>query len=461
MKKFFLISAILLGGACSSFGQETLTLRTACELALKNSVKLESLKSKIQSSRMILHERWRDFLPYLTVQYTKSDDVAVREQDMHSQSLMCTVNYDIFTNGRSFIAYSIAQIESMLTIEEYSIEKNRIILSTKQAYYDVQKKKKSIEIYTMLLKSLQLQKKIITTQHQLGMATVLEQIQVDGKIAEAQYNIISAQNQFNNSLNDFKTSLGLTHSSIIIPEETHNELTDITMPSKENLISIALQNRNELKKSYYTIIKAQKECHLAQFFYLPKIQLFASYGYSGIEFPMNKKIWNIGFSVTSSLFGNTIATGTSYGKKDNGNTTAVQSSASASVYDDPSFMRLMVEAEAAFSEAQKNHQQLTQLIATDVSKAYDNVTESLKKVEIAKQNVLLLEKQVSIENEQVRLGDITRYDVLKTIVELSQAQLRLQETITDVFIALAALENAVGLPIESIFTINEGEHKAS
>ena len=144
MKKVLFIIAIFIVMPCFAFGQDTLTLRQACQLALKNSVKLETLKSKIQSSRMIIHERWRDLLPHVTVQYTKSDDVAVREQDVRTQSLMGTVNYDIFTNGKAFIAYSIAQIESMLAVKEYTIEKNKIILTTKQAYFDLQKKKKSM-----------------------------------------------------------------------------------------------------------------------------------------------------------------------------------------------------------------------------------------------------------------------------------------------------------------------------
>ncbi|MEJ5360881.1 MAG: TolC family protein [Spirochaetota bacterium] len=451
MKKVFGIFVFYIIATSFAWSQDTLTLQKACELALKNSVQLETLKVRIQSSRMIVHERWRELLPNITFQYSKNDTVAIREDDTRLQSLVCTVQYDIFTNQQSLIAYSIAQIESMLANEEYTIEKNKIILSTKEAYFALQRKRKAIEIYQLLLKSLQLQKNIITAQQQLGMATELQQIQVDGKIAEAQYNILSAQNQYVNSLQDFATTLGINYASIQFPEQEYTELQNITMASKDTLVSLSMQNRNELKKSYYTLIKTQKEYQLAQYYYLPRIQLFASYGYSGSEFPMNKKMWNVGLSITSLLFGNTTSLTNSYGKKDNGNATDVHSSASVAVYDNPSFIRSIIDAEAAYTQAQKNHQQLIQIIRADVSKAYDTVIESLKKVEIARQTVLLLEKQSVIENEQVRLGDITRYDVLKTLVELSQARLKLQEAITDVFVSLAALENAVGLPIESIF----------
>lgn len=440
---------IIIGNSAS--GQQPFTLNVAIEYAIKNSITLASLKAKIQSSRLIIHERWRELLPYITLQYTKTDNVAIREQDIRNQSILCTAQYDIFTSRKALIAYSISELESLLAVEEYNIEKNTIILNTKKRYFDLQKKKKAIEIYTMLMESFLLQKQIITAQQKLGMATELERIQVDGKIAEAQYNIITAQNDYANALIDFATFLDIESSNIVIDDFHYDEIHDKSLPSKERLIALALQQRNELKKSYYTVIKTQKEYELARYYYMPKIQIFASYGYTGDQFPMNKQTWNVGISVTSALFGNTIHTGSSYGKKDNSNTTTSDSNASLQVYNAPEFLRNITDAEAAYTQATKNYEQLKRSIASDVSKTYDSVIESTKKIEIAKQQVLLLEKQATIENERVRLGDITRYDVLRTLLELSQARVQLQSALTDVFVAMALLENAVGVPQESLF----------
>ena len=432
-------------------GEQPFTLNTAIEYALKNSIALTALKAKIQSSRLIIHERWRELLPYITVQYTKMDNVAIREQDTRNQSLMCTAQYDIFTSRKALIAYSISELESLLAVEEYTIERNTIILNTKKGYFDLQKKKKAIEIYNLLLESLMLQKQIINAQQKLGMATELERIQVDGRIAEAQYNLITTQNDYANALRDFATLLDIEPSRITVVDPQYNEVHDVSLPPKEQLIAVALQQRNELKKSHYTVIKTQKEYELARYYYMPKIQIFASYGYTGNQFPMNKQTWNVGISVTSALFGNTVSAAQNYGKKDNGNTTTSDSNASLQIYNAPEFLRNMVDAEAAYTQATKTYEQLKRSIASDVSKAYDSVIESTKKVEIAKQHVLLLEKQVAIENERVRLGDITRHEVLRTLVELSQARLQLQSALADVLVARAILENAVGIPQESLF----------
>jgi outer membrane protein TolC len=457
MKVIKLIPVFIIFSYCILYTQEPFSIKVAIHYALNNSIKLATLKSRVESSKLIIHERWRDLLPYVTIQYTKNDEVAIHEEDIRNQSLLCTANYDIFTNKRALIAYSIAKLESFLSIEEYAIEKNNIILSTKKAYYDLQKKKKAIEIYNLLLDSLHLQKKIIIAQQKLGMATDLEQIQIDGKIAEAQYNIITAQNDYSNRLKDFATTLAVESSIIVVNEPSYTEIANISLPSKERLIWLSLQNRNELKKSHYTVIKTEKEYALAEYYYLPKIQLFASYGYMGNDYPPNKKTWNIGISITSALLGNTVTTGQTYGKKDNENTTTLDTNASVQIYNEPDYIRNIVDAEAAYTEAKKTFDQLKRIIESDVSKAYDNLIESRKKIEIAQQNTNLLEKQALIENEQVRLGDITRYDVMKTLVELSQARLRLQETLTDVYLAMAALENAIGLPIESLFQLDINE----
>lgn len=436
----------------NAYAQQVLTLESACQLALKHSIPLAALKTSITTSDLILHERWRDFLPQISLQYTRNDDVTIHDQDMRAQSLMGTISYDIFTSRRSFIAYSIAQIEATLATHEYTITRNAIILSTKQKYYTIQKLLASTEVYNALLQSLLLQKDIITRQYALGMATELEQIQVDGKITEAQYNLISTQNQLSGALQDFAIELGIAISSFVIPLPSYPETIQIPLPPKEHCIALAMTNRNELKKGYYKVIKSQKEYELARFYYLPKIQLFASYGYTGSELPLNKKVWNIGISVTGSLFGNTYSSTNDYGTKDNGATVTTHSQSSLQVANDPSYVRAIVEAESSYIQAQQQYEQIKQSIAADVSKAYDAIIEYAKKLSLARKEAAFLEKQATIENQKVSLGDITRYDVLKTLVELSQARLRVQESITQLYIATATLENAIGVPFETLLS---------
>ena len=142
MKVIKLIPVFIIFSYCILYTQEPFSIKVAIHYALNNSIKLATLKSRVESSKLIIHERWRDLLPYVTIQYTKNDEVAIHEEDIRNQSLLCTANYDIFTNKRALIAYSIAKLESFLSIEEYAIEKNNIILSTKKAYYDLQKRKR-------------------------------------------------------------------------------------------------------------------------------------------------------------------------------------------------------------------------------------------------------------------------------------------------------------------------------
>ncbi len=151
MKAQFVLILILISSKIL-YAQETLTLSEAIEHAVNNSITLTSLKAKIQSSRLVVHEQWRQLLPQVSLQYTKQDEVAIRQQDVRTQSLMCTLQYDIFTNRKAWLSYSISQLESLLAVEEYNIHKNTVILNTKKVYYDLQKKKKAIDIYTLCLK---------------------------------------------------------------------------------------------------------------------------------------------------------------------------------------------------------------------------------------------------------------------------------------------------------------------
>jgi len=430
---------------------ETLTLEESIIIARKNSIKLHALKSSIAISRKLIHESWRDLLPVSSIQYQKDDEIAYRENDMRSHSLSCNVSYDINTSGRSILTYQVSKIESLLAESEYIIEQSNIILNVKKAYYDLQKKQHEIKINQKLLNSLYLQQKIVSEQKKLGMATDLQQIQVDAKISEAKYAVLTSKNDYDNSLRDFANLLGLSSDAeIILSDMKHSPEELIGFPQKKYLIALGLKKRNEIYKSNYTLLKSEKELSLAEYYYLPKFQLFGSYGYTGKEFPLRQKTWTVGVSVTTALFGNSMHGGQTFGEKDNGNTRTSSRSGSVKIYDNPSYARKIIEAETSYSEAVKSHQQLRRSIANEISRSYDNLIQSIKRIQMARENVNLLEKQVTIENEKVRLGDITRHDVLRTFIELNQAQLRQQSAITDYYIAIAALENAAGVPIGSL-----------
>ena len=446
--RIFILAIIMLlnSGSLIAVEQDELTLPEAVSRALMNSTALISLKTKGDLSKRLISERWRDFLPDLSFRYQKEDAVAYREEDYRNQSAMIEIGYDISTGGKTYIEYKISRIERLLAQEEYRIERNNIILNVKRTCYELIRNRDEIAINRKLLDSLFIQKRIIDEEKRLGMATELQRVRVEARISEAEYGILHAENEYKNRLKDFKVLIGFPpgrNISIKKPDMRVENLPRI-MQSRDRLISIALKNRSEFKRSRYAIYKTRKEMQLARYYYLPKFRLTGSCGYTGDRYPPNKKTWSIGFSVTTALFGSSVSGSQSFGESDNGNRRSSSSSSRLGVYDDPSYLRKIIGSESSFREAKLEYNKLKKSIVIEVARAFDNLVENKKLVRVAEKNEAMLEKQAEIENTRARLGEITRYDVLKTYLELAESRLRLLKAKTDYRIALAVLERAVG-----------------
>lgn len=446
-----MLLVFLFSGSMSLFGEKIkkMNLDDSVSLALKNSVALVSLRTKMDVSRRLILEKWRNFLPEVTLRYSKEDTVSYHEDDYRNQSATVDMGYDLHSSGKTIIEYKITKIESMLAEQEYRIERNNIILKIKKIFYQLFKNLDEIEINKKLLESLMLQKKIIDTEQSLGMATRLQRIQVEARIREAKYNILRAENEFKNTQKDFKILIGFPTGPELALERPEMDIEDMPVidMKKDKLIAIAFRKRSEFQKSRYMLYKTKKEMELARHYYLPKVRLTGSYGYTGENYPPEKRKWNVGISISTAIFGNTAEGSQNIGKSEDGNTRNSSSSGNVGIFNDPSYLRRIIESKSSSKEANLSHSLLKKSIHVEVVRAHDSLLESTKMVQIANENVKLLEEQVKIENAKVSLGEITRYDILKNYIELSKARLRELSAKTEYLISIATLERAVGFNI--------------
>ncbi len=409
-----------------------LSLDEAVARALTCSTRLAALKSSIDVSRRIINEKWRSYLPDVGVSYSKEDTVAYREDDYRSQSILLNVGVDLYNGGRTSAEYRIAKLEALLAAEEYRIERNAIVLNVRSLYYELLKNLDEIAINRKLMESLELQR-----------------VQVEARIAEAEYGILKSENEYQNRLKDLRVLIGLAPGAALAL--TRMEIASVPVTAitrgRDELVAIALAKRNEFKKSTYLLYKTGREMELARAYYLPTIRLTGSYGYTGNRYPPNKKMWNVGISVTTAIFGSSLSGAQNYGESNNGGTRSSQRSGQAGLYDNPSYASAIIRTEASHREARLAHDLLRKSIAIEVVRAHDSVRENATRIAVSEKNVALLEKQVAIEDAKARLGEITRYDVLKTYLDLSSARLRRLVAKTDYLIAVAVLERTLGYDI--------------
>ena len=437
---------ILWSGSVKGEDPEYISVDIATTQAIKNSTTMAGLIGRAKVSEKLIFEKWRTFLPDLAIRYQKDDTVIYRSDDYRNQSATIDFGYDLNTNGKSVLEYKISGLDKVIAMSEIVIERNNIILQVRSKYYELLRLKDEIEVNKKLRDSLKLNKKFGEEEKRLGFSTKLALTQIEAKLSESEYSVKKSENDYYNKLKDFKAYIGFEFKSELKSIDDF-EFNDEMVPQKkdEELLSIALKNRLELKKSELTLLKTKYNMKLAKFYYLPKFRLEGSVGTTGPTFPPNNFTWNIGVKVDTSIFGSGLSAKQTVGESDGGYTRNAGTQARLGILDDVSVLSRITSTEAAYSESENSHRMLINSIKLEVIRSYKNFFETKERLKIAKENAALYEEQLKIESEKVRLGETTMKDYLDATVELSKANLRVLAAKCELKISAAAYENNIGI----------------
>ncbi|TAL39326.1 MAG: TolC family protein [Spirochaetes bacterium] len=419
---------------------------TAVRLACAHSRELAAARARMTSARMAIGERWREFLPAASVQYSEDDTVSAGGPDTRNRQVMMSLSYDLHTGGATVDAYAIAQIEHLAALENYRMERAALSLGVRKEYYGLQGAEGEVSIQRDLLESLLVQRKIIDEESRQGMATELQRVQADARIAEVEYELLRAENAFRTGTKNFRLLIGASREVRIVPVtagESDSPARE-ARGGKSGAVAGALLRRPEMRMAGLAVRKARAGVRLARDYSLPVIRFTGSYGYRGERYPLDDRFWNVGITLSASLFGNGVSSGMSYGEAGYGKEKSVAHNAQADILDDPSGARRTAEAEFALRDAMAEMERTRMKIIVDVERACDRMGETAELVRLARLNVSLLERQAAAEDARARVGDIARYEVLRTYVDLAKARLRLQAAVGERRVSFAELDAALG-----------------
>ncbi len=437
----FIFLPVVLHGEDAGF-----SIDYAAAHAIKNSTAMAGLTGRAKVSDKIIFEKWRTFLPDIAFRYQKDDSVIYRSEDMRSQSALVEFGYDINTNGKSYYELKIANLEKYIAAVEIVIERNNIILQVKSKFYELIRLRDEIEVNKKLRESLIVNKKLAEEERRLGFTTKLNLTQIEARLLESDYFVKKSENDYFNKLKDFKAYIGYEFKGDIQSiDDADSNIKSVPSYSDAELVSIALKNRLELKRSELALLKAKYVMNLAKYYFLPKIRLEGSCGLNGTGFPPNNFTWNVGVKIDSSIFGNSVTAKQTFGEADGGNTRSAGSQARAGILDDVSVFSRIAGTRSAFEEAENSYLMLVKSIRLEIVRNYKNIFETRERLDVAVKNSVMIEEQLKIEKEKFRLGEITVKDFLDSNIEYSKAKLRVLAAKCDLKMAAAVFENSTGV----------------
>jgi outer membrane protein TolC len=267
------------------------TLPAAIQHALDNSTRMLSATEGVEAAQANKKKQFTEFLPKLSAEYTyrhadeetSLDSFVISSQDLHE--FTATARQPIFSGFSRLTQYDISALG--LDIAELVEEETRqdLILEVKTAYFEVLQKEKLEEVANQAVTQLEAQSKVSRNFYEVGMVPKNDFLQAQVELANAQQDLVVAQNNVQLARSRFNTILRRPVDAQFTLEDVL--IYDVFTQTYEECVALALEQRTEMKVADLEVETAEKEVKLTKSDYFPSIDLLANYYKRGEDFELD------------------------------------------------------------------------------------------------------------------------------------------------------------------------------
>lgn len=415
-----------------------ITLEQAIALAQRHNLDLQTAQLELERTQAELREAQAANLPRLTagadltLQQSQSSsglseelEAALGIESGNNSSTAAVLggsvelNYDIFTSGRRSAQINAAERRVRLQQLQVEVTAEATVLDVVNDYYDLQEADEQVRIARASLVETESSLRDATALERAGIGTRFEQLQAQVDVANAQQDLVEALSQQQVVRRQLRQRLGLAETVNVAAADPVQVAGD-WLPSLEESIVLAYQNRAELEQQLVQreISQQQQRAALAELG--PQVSAFASYG---VQDTLNQEgglddTYQLGLRLNMNLF-------------DGGATRARAAQEETNV----------AIAETQFANARNQ-------VRLEVEQAYFTLQSSFENTRTATQAVDFATEALRLARLRYRAGVGTQTEVLQAQSDLTQAEVNLLQAILGYNRSLASLQRAVGEEVQ-------------
>ncbi|MGB7062637.1 MAG: TolC family protein [Candidatus Zixiibacteriota bacterium] len=426
-----------------SFGQteavspRILALDECIELAEKHNAQLITAKQSYKVAKSQVWRGWGELLPSLdsdlgysrTVYgpsvYPRYDPLLGRAvpdtsgiQTSKSYSAGISARQSWSLGGYNF--YQIKEYNARKKSAESSVALTRqeLILSVKQAYFDVLKAKMLLEIQQKALMRADEQLRIAETRYELGAASYSDVLKAKVQHGDVKLALIGAQNSVKLAKATLNSWMGQDVDSPIDVEE------NLTVPEfdyvYENALDRAMNDNPNVRNAESELRSAEATLGMARSGFFPNLNLSGSYSWGNPELDQLESFldrdysWRFSASISLNIFDNFLKNHNLSWSKANRNS-----------------------AKEMFRQAKRD-------VALELKQAFLNVQEAEEKIDLTEKKVASAQEDLDLMQEKYNLGAANILELLDAEVSFKQAESDQVEAWYDYNLAVAQFEKAIG-----------------
>lgn len=300
----------------------------------------------------------------------------------------------------------------------YDLTRQELILSVKQAYFDVLKAKMLLAIQEKALNRASEQLKIAEARYELGAASYSDVLKAKVQYGDVKLALIGAENTLKlakASLNswmgqDVDTEIDV-EENLIVPEFNY---------SYDHALQEATRDNPNMTAAKFDLKSAEAQFGMARSGLFPNFGVSGSYSWKHEDLDEIKNIrrrnynWALSAYVSFNIFEN-------FTKKHN-----------------------ISYAKANLNSQRENFHQTKRDVALELKRAFLNVQEAEEKIDLTEEKVESAQEDLDLMQEKYNLGAANILELLDAEVSFKQAESDQVEALYDHNLAVAQFEKAIG-----------------
>ncbi len=339
----------------------------------------------------------------------------------HNVQGTLSLTQPIFAWGRYYYGYQVAKLNYQAVAREVAAAYQQLRLDVSEAFYGVLVTQEFVRVAQQSVALVEKQLGIAETSVEAGAATNFDVLRAKVQLANAQSQLIRAENGVRIAKNGYKTLLNMPLSEDIAVQGTLETVGEYPLEngSLEALIQQALANRPEMSRSQLNELAARKQVDVAKTRRLPDLSFFTNYQISQNErLTQMNRIWSLGLRINIPIF------------------------------DGFATQAAVQQTESVLKQTELGSAQLTSAVEFEVRSTYLNLLEARTLIEVQRETVAQARESVRIANLQFENGIITTVALTDTQLALAQAEVNRLQAHHDYVVGFARLEKAIGQQLQ-------------
>ncbi len=351
----------------------------------------------------------------------ESDLIELEFGAHHNVQGTVSLTQPIFAWGRYYYGYQTATLNYQAIQRDVDAAYNQLRLDVSEAFYGALVAQDFVRVAQQSVSLVEEQLTIAEASLNAGAATNFDVLRAKVQLANAESQLIRAQNGVQTAKDAYKTVLNIPLSENISVKGTLEVPENHKIPALNlaALVQQALENRPEMHRTQFTEHAARKQIDVAKTLSRPDLGFFSNYQISQNErlTEMNR-IWSLGVQINIPIF------------------------------DGFATRAAVQQSESALKQVQLGGTQMKVGVEFEVRAAYLNLRGAEAIIGVQREAVAQALESVRIANLQFQNGIITTVALTDTQLALAQAEVNRLQAYHDYIVGLARLEKAIGQKLQ-------------